>query len=175
MDQTPSDGVIRINVTLNTSTITKQFNDIITVMEAAISQADVTAYKCFDKEGAIMRWYEALDHYLSFTLSHSRVNIGIDYYVSEYFSNVAKYLNKPDIYQYIGSAFAHAVGIASQALYLAQQRIEQVGGKVEEVEFTPHGLVQGSYLLTGYYTPSDVTVDNPSLINRGQPQWGVNY
>lgn len=159
---------IRINVAMNTHAITQLFSNIVTLMEAAISNADINAYRDFEREAAIMRWYEALEHYLSFTLSHTQGNIGIDYYLNDYFARHAQFLTNPEFTQLAGSYFASAAGIASQGLYLACQQIESANAILEEVEYTPVGLQQGHFLLTGIYQH-----DIPN-VTTGQPGYMSN-
>lgn len=146
-----SDKHMRVNVSMNTLEITQIFNKIVLLMEAAISNVDMAAYRNFEREAAVMRWYEALEHYLSFTLSHTQGNIGFDYYLNDYFMVHAHLLNNPEFIQPASTLFANAAGIASQALYLACQRMEQHDVVLEEVEYTPDGLQQGHFLLTGIY------------------------
>lgn len=155
-----SNDQIRINVSMNTHAITQLFNKIVLLMEAAISNVDMHAYRDFEREAAIMRWYEALEHYLTFTLSHAQGNIGFDYYVDDYFKSHARFLKSQEFMQTAGNIFANAAGMASQALYLACQRMEQQDAVLEEVEYTPNGLQQGHFLLTGIYQ-----TERPSIIS----------
>lgn len=157
------DNYIRINVAMCTLPITQIFAEIVTVMEAVISNASLDAYREFEREAAIMRWYEALEHYLTFTLSHTQGNIGVDYYINDYFMAHARFLQTPDFLQLAGARFAQAAGMVSQALHLACQRIEEQGAVLEEIEYTPNGLQQGHFLLTAIHQGSKPTPSLPNL------------
>lgn len=165
------ENVFSINVAMNTHEITRLFAEIATLMEAAISNGSLEAYREFEREAVIMRWYEALEHYLTYTLSHTRGNIGIDFYINDYFMNHARYLRTPDFLQFAGANFARAVGIATQALSLACQRIEERGAVLEDVVYTPHGLQQGYFLLTAIYEGPKYTGHIPQLPTTGISQY----
>lgn len=153
-----------VNVMVDTVFVMEQFKPIVLMMEAAISNADTNAYRDFDADGAYMRLFEAMDHYLAFLLGRQRANIGFDYYVNEYFMAHARFLNNPDFLRTGGVLFANAAGYLQRALLFAQSNIEQNGATVGEVHSVPYsGYALFTYLVTGYYDnhllDSDVVLD----------------
>ena len=142
----------RVNVMVDVSPVMVEFNRILLMMEAAISQGDVNAYREFERDGAIMRLFEAADHWLEFELGRQRGNIGFDYYLNEYFAKFARFMRAPEFLQAAGIYFSNAVGYLARCLQFAQFNIEQTGGMVAEVTCTPYqGYHLFTYLVTGYY------------------------
>lgn len=139
---------------VNTVGVMDTFKKIVILMEAAISNADRTAYRDFDEMASYMRLFEAMDHYLSFMLGNSTANIGFDYYINEYFARFAPYLFKtPGFIQQSSILFAEAAGYLCRCLAPAKHQIENSGGLVDEVESTSHkGWELFTYLVTGHYT-----------------------
>lgn len=168
------DSTMRVNVMVEVTPVVAEFKNIIMMMEALISNADIQAYRAFDAEGSMMRLFEAMDHYLAFMLGRVQTNIGFDYYVNEYFAQHARYLtSNHQFMQAAGNRFVYAASYLYSCLSLAQQRIEQVGGMVDEVEYTPHlGYTLGTYLVTGYYNHLE-TLDTQRL-HWGKPMLGQN-
>lgn len=141
-----------VNVMVDTVFVMEQFKSIVLMMEAAISNADTNAYRDFDADGAYMRLFEAMDHYLAFLLGRQRANIGFDYYVNEYFMAHARFLNSPEFLRAGGVLFANAAGYLQRALLFAQSNIEQNGATVGEIHSVPYqGYTLFTYLVTGYY------------------------
>jgi len=82
--------------------------------------------------------YEALNHYLSYVISRSHVNIGIDYYLDEYFAEIAPFIKShPQALNFLGTTFATAAANIAQQLHPAMTKLEYLGQDVHDLQSFP--------------------------------------
>lgn len=163
-----------VNVMVDVTFVMDQLRPIVLLMEAQISNGSSTEYSMFDRDGAFMRWFEALDHYLAFLLGNQRANIGFDYYVNEFFAGHARWLQGMEFLRTGSIYFANAAGYLQRCLMIAQQQIETNGAMVAEVHSVPQrGYILFTYLVTGYY--ENHLLESDALIGRGALMPQVTY
>lgn len=89
-----------------------------------------------ESDGLALRLQEALNHYLSFGLAKSSGrNIGFEYYLDEYFAELAPYVKADqNALHFLSNHFITATGQLAQLLSPAVNHLEYRGLDVDEVD-----------------------------------------